>query len=118
MSAERVKTAVPKDINTHQKKYSVENAELELQRRPEWLKVKLPTGKNYIALKDLVVKKNLNTVCEDARCPNIAECWSRRIATFMILGDVCTRSCGFCSVALGKPAEMDYDEPNRVAESD
>jgi lipoic acid synthetase len=117
MQGDRVKTVVPKDINTHQKKYAVENAELEHTRRPEWLKVKLPTGKNYIEVKDLVVKKNLNTVCEDARCPNIAECWSRKIATFMILGDVCTRSCGFCSVALGKPTDLDYDEPNRVAES-
>lgn len=104
-------------INTHQRQFAVENPELENQRRPDWLKVKLPTGKNYINLKELVIKEKLNTVCEDARCPNIAECWSRKTATFMILGDVCTRSCGFCSVKLGKPLPMDYDEPRRVAES-
>lgn len=108
---------VVKSINSHQRKYSVENKELDHLRRPEWLRVKIPTGKNYVALKDLVIKEKLNTVCEDARCPNIAECWARKTATFMILGDVCTRSCGFCSVKLGKPAEMDYDEPRRVAES-
>ena len=104
-------------INTHQRQFAVENPELEHLRRPEWLKVKLPTGKNYISLKQLVIRENLNTVCEDARCPNIAECWSRKTATFMILGDVCTRSCGFCSVKLGKPLPLDYDEPRRVAES-
>ena len=106
-----------KYINTHQKKHSVENPDIETMRRPEWLKVKLPTGENYAFLKNLVNKKKLNTVCEDARCPNMAECWSRKTATFMILGEVCTRSCGFCSVKLGKPDAMDYDEPNRVAES-
>jgi len=106
-----------KSINTHQRKYSVENKEIEGLRRPEWLKVKIPTGENYLSLKNLVLDKNLNTVCEDARCPNIAECWARKTATFMILGDTCTRSCGFCSVKLGKPDALDFDEPRRVAES-
>ncbi len=106
-----------KIINAHQKKYSVENESLQHLRRPDWLKVKIPTGKNYVDLKDLVLREKLNTVCEDARCPNIAECWARKTATFMILGDLCTRSCGFCSVKLGKPSELDYDEPRRVAES-
>ena len=106
-----------KYINTHQRKHAVENPEIENARRPEWLKVKLPTGENYAFLKNLVSRKKLNTVCEDARCPNMAECWSRRTATFMILGEVCTRSCGFCSVKLGKPEALDYDEPRRVAES-
>lgn len=110
-------TKSPKPINTHQQKYAVENRELEELRRPEWLKVKIPTGKNYFDLKQLVLDKKLNTVCEDARCPNMAECWERKTATFMILGDICTRSCGFCSVKLGKPAPMDFDEPRRVAES-
>jgi len=104
-------------INTHQKKYSVENPEIENNRRPEWLKVKIPTGENYTFLKELVSKKKLNTVCEDARCPNMAECWQRKTATFMILGETCTRSCGFCAVKLGKPETMDNDEPRRVAES-
>lgn len=104
-------------INTHQKKYSVENPDIENNRKPEWLKVKLPQGENFNFLKDLVSNKRLNTVCEDARCPNIAECWHRKTATFMILGEICTRSCGFCSVKLGKPGKLDYDEPRRVAES-
>jgi lipoic acid synthetase len=107
----------PQPINTHQRKFAIRNPELESSRRPEWLKVKIPTGKNYIMLRELVVAKKLNTVCEDARCPNMAECWSRKTATFMILGDVCTRSCGFCSVKLGKPDALDYDEPRRVAEA-
>lgn len=106
-----------KYINTHQKKHSVENPDIENNRRPEWLKVKLPTGENFAYLKNLVSKKKLNTVCEDARCPNMAECWHRKTATFMILGETCTRSCGFCSVKLGKPDALDYDEPRRVAES-
>ncbi len=110
-------TKALKAINTHQQKYAVENKELEELRRPDWLKVKIPTGKNYFDLKQLVLDKKLNTVCEDARCPNMAECWERKIATFMILGDICTRSCGFCSVTLGKPAALDFDEPRRVAES-
>src|SRR4030095_1510922 len=106
-----------KYINTHQKKHSVENPDIENMRRPEWLKVRLPSGENYQYLKNLVTSKKLNTVCEDARCPNMAECWQRKTATFMILGEICTRSCGFCSVKLGKPDAMDYDEPRRVAES-
>nr|HMT12853.1 lipoyl synthase [Ignavibacteria bacterium] len=106
-----------KYINTHQKKHSIENPDIENNRRPDWLKVKLPTGENVAYLKELVSKKKLNTVCEDARCPNMAECWHRKTATFMILGETCTRSCGFCSVKLGKPDALDYDEPRRVAES-
>lgn len=106
-----------KSINTHQRKHAVENEEIDGLRRPAWLKVKIPTGENYFSLKQLVLDKKLNTVCEDARCPNIAECWARKVATFMILGDTCTRSCGFCSVKLGKPDTPDFDEPRRVAES-
>lgn len=115
--SELVKIKIPSAINTHQRKYSVENPDIENSRRPEWLKVKIPSGKNYVKLKELVNRNKLNTVCEDARCPNISECWSRKTATFMILGDVCTRSCGFCSVSLGKPGELDFDEPHRVAKS-
>jgi lipoic acid synthetase len=114
---ETAQESPPKSINAHQRKHAVVNPEIETHRRPDWLKVKIPTGENYLQLKQLVSDKKLNTVCEDARCPNIAECWSRKTATFMILGDVCTRSCGFCSVKLGKPGTMDYDEPRRVAES-
>jgi lipoic acid synthetase len=83
--------------------------------RPPWLKVRLPSGANYHDLKRLVRENGLHTVCESASCPNIGECWERRSLTFMILGQVCTRSCGFCDVANGRPAVLDRDEPARVA---
>ncbi len=86
-------------------------------RRPEWLKVRLPTGEGYHEVKNIVQSGRLHTVCEEARCPNIGECWGRRTATFMILGDVCTRSCGFCAVKTGRPQFLDLDEPRRVAEA-
>ncbi|MGD8306423.1 MAG: lipoyl synthase [Ignavibacteria bacterium] len=106
-------------INKHQKAYKekVESENGSPGKRPDWLKVKLPTGDNYSAVRDLMRDKKLNTVCEEARCPNIAECWNHRTATFMILGDVCTRSCGFCNVKLGMPSELDLDEPRRVVDS-
>ncbi len=84
-------------------------------RRPPWLKVRLPGGDNYHDLKRTLRRLNLHTVCESARCPNIAECWEQRTATFMILGDICTRRCGFCAVTSGKPAGLDAEEPLRVA---
>jgi len=87
------------------------------ERRPEWLRVRLPQGDNYIELKNLMRSKALHTVCEEARCPNIGECWGHRTATFMILGRVCTRSCGFCAVQTGRPTELDWGEPRRVAEA-
>jgi len=83
--------------------------------RPEWLKVRLPGGENYSRLKSLVREQNLHTVCQDARCPNMGECWGRGTATLLILGDVCTRRCRFCSVKSGKPSQNDPDEPARVA---
>ena len=83
--------------------------------RPDWLKVRLPQGDRYFSLKLLVAEHRLNTVCEDARCPNIGECWSAGTATFMILGDTCTRACQFCAVKTGKPPGYDMDEPRRVA---
>ncbi|VAX20046.1 Lipoyl synthase, partial [hydrothermal vent metagenome] len=106
-------------INKHQKEYkeSVEKNKEELGRRPDWLKVRLPSGDNYKEVLELMRRSSLNTVCEEAKCPNLAECWSSRTATFMILGDTCTRSCGFCNVKLGIPNEVDKDEPRRVAES-
>ena len=82
-----------------------------------WLKVRLPQGENYFSLKHLVREKRLHTVCESASCPNIGECWNQRTATFMILGDVCTRSCGFCDVKTGRPMGLDPEEPVRVAEA-
>jgi lipoic acid synthetase len=106
-------------INQHQKafKEQIEKSRTELGKRPEWLKVKLPTGDNYTDVKNLMRRQKLNTVCEEAKCPNIAECWNHRSATFMILGDTCTRSCGFCNVKLGIPNELDINEPYRVVES-
>jgi lipoyl synthase len=85
------------------------------QPRPSWLKVRLPGGDNYFRLKALVHDQQLNTVCEDARCPNIGECWGAGTATFMILGEVCTRACRFCAVKTGQPPEYDTDEPRRIA---
>lgn len=87
-------------------------------RKPEWLKIKLNTNEHYTGLKKMMREKQLHTVCEEARCPNIHECWAvRRTATFMILGDVCTRACRFCAVKTGLPTELDWQEPERVAES-
>ncbi len=87
------------------------------QPRPDWLKVRLPRGERYFQLKGLVREQKLNTVCEDARCPNIGECWGAGTATFMILGDVCTRACKFCAVKTGLPPVYDVDEPRRVAQA-
>jgi lipoic acid synthetase len=84
-------------------------------RRPDWLKVRVPGGRNYVELKTIMRDLDLHTVCEEAHCPNIGECWEHRTATFMILGDVCTRACGFCAVTSGKPTGLDLHEPGRVA---
>ncbi len=86
-------------------------------KKPNWLKVKLPTGKRYQDIKTIVSENNLHTVCESAACPNRGECWNFGTATFMILGNICTRSCGFCNVQTGKPNELDLDEPKRVADA-
>ncbi len=86
-----------------------------IERKPNWLKIKLNTGENYNDMKSLMSTHSLNTVCEEARCPNIYECWESRTATVIILGDTCTRSCGFCSVKTGKPNQIDLNEPRRVS---
>jgi lipoyl synthase len=86
-------------------------------RKPEWLKVRAPGGENYLRLQKLMRGQRLHTVCEEAHCPNIGECWESGTATFMILGDVCTRACKYCAVAHGLPTELDTDEPRRVADS-
>lgn len=106
-------------INKHQKAFKEEKEKErgESIRRPDWLKVKLPIGQNYSEVRNLMRENRLNTVCEEARCPNMGECWNHRTATFMILGDTCTRSCGFCNVKLGLPNELDLDEPRRVADA-
>ncbi|MEO8724546.1 MAG: lipoyl synthase [Acidobacteriaceae bacterium] len=85
--------------------------------KPEWLKAKAPVGDNYHNLKKLARSLNLHTVCESAQCPNIGECWSHKTATFMMLGNICTRRCGFCAVPKGRPEALDWDEPRRVAEA-
>ena len=85
--------------------------------RPDWLKVRLPSGDNYFRLKSVMSSLNLHTVCEEARCPNVAECWGQGTATFMILGDICTRACGFCAVNTGLPKTVDFGEPERVADA-
>src|SRR5580700_8173544 len=87
------------------------------KNKPEWLKVKLPTGKRYQEIKAIVDDNDLHTVCQSAACPNRGECWTSGTATFMILGNVCTRSCGFCNVITGRPTELDLDEPIRVAQA-
>ncbi len=86
-------------------------------RKPGWLKVKAPGGRNYADIKTLMREHQLHTVCEEARCPNIGECWDHKAATFMILGDVCTRNCAYCAVAHGTPAPFDAAEPTRLAEA-
>src|SRR5215211_5559848 len=86
-------------------------------KKPSWLKVKLPTGENYRNVRQLVDEFRLHTICESGNCPNMGECWGAGTATFMILGNICTRSCSFCAVATGRPNEYDTDEPRRVAEA-
>lgn len=86
-------------------------------KKPNWLRVKLPTGESYKHVRELVDTHKLHTICESGNCPNMGECWGAGTATFMILGNICTRSCGFCAVATGRPEPVDWDEPQRVAEA-
>jgi lipoic acid synthetase len=95
----------------------VRNAEVPIERKPAWIRTRLRTGPEYTALHKLVAEEGLHTVCQEAGCPNIFECWEDREATFLIGGDQCTRRCDFCQIDTGKPAELDRDEPRRVAES-
>jgi len=87
------------------------------QRRPQWMRVKPPKGEDYKWVRGVMRSKQLHTVCEEAHCPNIGECWGARTATFLILGDICTRSCGFCDIKTGRPLPIDWEEPLRVAEA-
>ena len=93
------------------------SAEVTKNRKPNWLRVKLPVGKEYARVRKIVDENKLHTICESGNCPNMGECWGAGTATFMILGNVCTRSCSFCAVATGRPPEYDADEPRRVAEA-
>ena len=95
----------------------VENKELERIKKPKWLRVKLPIGENYRKVRSLVDEHKLHTICESGSCPNMGECWGEGTATFMILGNICTRSCGFCAVKTGKPEEVDAYEQGKVANS-
>lgn len=92
-------------------------SEEKKERKPEWLRVKLPVGKEYAHVRSLVDKHKLHTICESGNCPNMGECWGAGTATFMILGNICTRSCSFCAVATGRPLAVDLEEPDRVATS-
>ncbi len=96
---------------------STEIAQKKFEPKPKWLRVKLPTGKKYTELRGLVDKYQLNTICTSGSCPNMGECWTEGTATFMILGNICTRSCGFCGVKTGRPMSVDWDEPEKVARS-
>ncbi|HZI02327.1 MAG TPA: lipoyl synthase, partial [Flavisolibacter sp.] len=97
---------------------SVESTAPPIKRnKPDWLRVKLPIGEEYKHVRNLVDTHKLHTICESGNCPNMGECWGAGTATFMILGNVCTRSCGFCAVATGRPEPIDWDEPQRVAEA-
>ncbi|MEN9303814.1 MAG: lipoyl synthase [Bacteroidota bacterium] len=95
----------------------MENPNSTVMRKPKWLRVKLPTGENYRKVRGLVDEHKLHTICESGSCPNMGECWGEGTATFMILGNICTRSCGFCAVKTGKPLPADWEEPARVANS-
>lgn len=102
------------DVNTTA---AAEPTAPRLQRRPDWIKVRAPGGESYDFLKTLMRSKQLHTVCEEARCPNIGECWGSGTATFLIMGDICTRSCGFCDIKTGRPLPLDWQEPERVAQA-
>jgi lipoic acid synthetase len=103
--------------SAHELPVTPSRAKADVGRKPEWLKINLQTNPEFMELKKLMRGQSLHTVCEEARCPNIFECWNRRTATFMILGDICTRNCGFCAVKSGLPTELDLAEPERVADA-
>ncbi len=108
---------VPIELDPNPPRHDWRRPHLTPGRRPEWLRVRAPTHPNYFRLKALMRNHHLHTVCEEALCPNIGECWGRGTATFLLLGDVCTRSCGFCKIKTGRPNPVDWDEPRRVAET-
>src|SRR6266852_3368666 len=105
---------VPTSLPVHIPKFSTVPIRY---KKPNWLRVKLPIGDNFKQVRNLVDTHKLHTICESGNCPNMGECWGAGTATFMILGNICTRSCSFCAVATGRPLAVDLDEPNRVAES-
>ena len=108
-------TAVIDQLNGPRHPEKAHRADHEIQRKPEWIRVKAPVSKGYQATRDVVRAHNLKTVCEEAACPNIGECWSKAHATMMIMGDTCTRACAFCNVKTGLPGPLDAAEPDNVA---
>lgn len=96
---------------------NLETIKPKKRTKPDWLKIQIPVGENYTEVKNIVNTHKLHTICQDGKCPNMGECWGAGTATFMILGNICTRSCTFCAVATGRPNEYDLDEPKRVAEA-
>jgi len=110
-------TLVQNGIKLMSEVATIEKDSLKHTKKPNWLRVKLPTGDNYRSVRKLVDNYKLHTICESGNCPNMGECWGEGTATFMILGNICTRSCGFCNVATGRPEAVDWEEPDRVARS-
>ena len=110
-----VLTLIPAERKARNNHIQLSTERVTLTRKPAWLNVKWQQGPNYHELKSLMRSAGLHTVCEEARCPNISECWEHRTATFLLLGDTCTRSCGFCAIKTGRPSHLDRDEPERVA---
>jgi lipoic acid synthetase len=95
----------------------VNNPINEIKKKPSWIKTKILDSQNFFRTKEIINKGKLHTVCQEASCPNISECWSKKHATFMIMGDVCTRACSFCNVKTGKPTFLDLDEPFKIAQA-
>ncbi|MCG2677264.1 lipoyl synthase, partial [bacterium] len=103
-------------LPTSKKIFVARKSGVNKRRHPDWLKVRIPSGKEYHRIKSLLASSRLHTICEEAKCPNIAECFSKGTATFLILGDICTRSCTYCNVKRGTPRKVDSEEPERVAQ--
>ena len=108
-------TEIKDNLSWH--KVDLKKREVKHQPKPKWLRVKLPIGDKYTQLRNLVDKYNLHTICTSGSCPNMGECWGEGTATFMILGNICTRSCKFCGVKTGRPDAVDWEEPEKVAKS-
>jgi lipoic acid synthetase len=116
-TARRTRSSVTFDLSSQVLNNDDGSQKLLMQRKPSWIRARIPSGEAYLAMRENIQKHDLHTVCQEASCPNIGDCWTRGTATIMILGDICTRSCGFCNVRTGKPSAPDYDEPENVGKS-
>jgi lipoic acid synthetase len=116
-TARRTRSSVIFDLSSQVLNNDDGSQKLLMQRKPSWIRARIPSGEAYLAMRENIQKHDLHTVCQEASCPNIGDCWTRGTATIMILGDICTRSCGFCNVRTGKPSAPDYDEPANVGKS-